>query len=72
MNSADVMRVVIAVLVAALGALQGRTTRKVRQVHVLVNGQLSDIKRQLAVMTAKYETAEAEIADQARDPGPHP
>ncbi len=60
------LRILTAVGVAAVGYLERRTHKKVDDVHVLVNSNLDEIKRQLAVMTAKRDVLAAEQADEAR------
>lgn len=45
----------VAVMIGALGAVYKSLTNKVQEVHVLVNSQLNDIRRDLTIMTKERD-----------------
>jgi hypothetical protein len=63
MNFPDVFRAVLALMVAIVGALSARNGRKLRQVHVLVNSNLAEIKARLERMTEERDQLRADAPE---------
>jgi uncharacterized membrane-anchored protein YhcB (DUF1043 family) len=56
MDWASTIRAAIALMVALLGVLSARHGRSLHKIHVLVNSNLDEIKRQLETMTAERDS----------------